>query len=327
MANDTLIQSGRFTSDGNTKILQFRQDVDWLWTYNYTEIGTQQNVGEGVSHYWQRGMSDDTCIEIRKQDLSVDTIEMLTRSTAGVTLVDTSADPNGAIDTTISAVSAAAVPVVTVTSTAALRDNDIVRLINVTGAQQLGGIDFTIAVTAGTTFELAYMAQIVAGTTGSFQLVKYDPIFYPRRRFISSITQATQAVVELTVTHGYTVGQVVRFIVPDAYGMKEMDGLTGVITAVSTDLSANTNTITVDIDSQGFTAFAFPLTAAYPFTQAQIVPVGEASDGDYVDTLDDGTLNSSYIALKLAAGLQSPAGEDGDVIYWVAGKTDLVTNE
>ena len=323
--NNTIIQQGRFTADGNKKRLDIRADVDWMWVYNFTQAGAQQGTGRGVKFYWQRGMATDTGIEYKK-DNAVDTLEMVTLASGGFTLLDTSANPVGSLEL-LSAVSAADPPVVTVVSTAALNDNDIVRISDVTGAQQLGGIDFTIDVVDGTSFELSYMAPIVAGTTGAYRAIKFDPLYYPRRRFISSITQSASAVVEMTVAHGFTVGQKVRFIVPAAFGMVEMDGLSGTITAASTDLATNTNTITVDIDSTSFTAFSFPLTAATPFTPAQVVPLGEAAEEAYTNLLDDATDNQGIIGMELAGGAQSPAGSSADVIYWVAGKSYSVTNE
>jgi hypothetical protein len=103
--------------------------------------------------------------------------------------------------------------------------------------------------------------------------------------------------------------------------MTEMNKLTGTITAVAT------NTVTVDIESSAFTAFAFPATAAVPFTPAVMVPVGEAAEESYVNLLDDATTNTGYIGIQLAAGTTSPAGALNDVIYWVAGKSFSVTNE
>jgi len=325
MAFETIVQQGRFTADGNQKVLQLRSDVDWMKVYNYTTTAAG-GAGTGVAFYWQRGMDSDTGIEYQK--LAADeSMSPVTLTSGGFTLVDTSANPVGALNSTVSAVSTAATPVVSATSTATLQNGDIVRMINVTGAQQLGGIDFTIgSVVANTSFTLAHMAQLAgAGTTGSFRPINWDPIFYPRRRYISAITQASSAVVTLTVTHGYTAGQKVRFTVPTIYDMTEMDGLTGTITAVNT----TNNTITVDIDSSGFTAFAFPTTAeaAGGFTPAQVVPIGEAAEDGYQNLLDDATENQSYIGMVLAAGTDSPAGALNDVIYWVAGKSWAVTNE
>jgi hypothetical protein len=126
----------------------------------------------------------------------------------------------------------------------------------------------------------------------------------------------------MSVTHGFTVGQAVRIKVPAAYGMTEIDNLIGNITAIST---AN-NTITVDIDSSTFTAFAFPATADVPFTPALVVPVGMDATGSTANSLDDATDNVSFLGIELGAGIDGPAGSSSDVIYWRAGKSFSVSN-
>jgi hypothetical protein len=130
----------------------------------------------------------------------------------------------------------------------------------------------------------------------------------------------------MSVTHGFTVGQEVRIIVPDAFGMTEIDGLQGTITAIDTTTTTG-NSITVDIDSTAFTTFAFPLAAAVPFSPAMVVPLGEAATSPYENLLDDATINTGYIGMILAAGADSPAGVTSDVIYWVAGKSFSVDNQ
>lgn len=62
----------------------------------------------------------------------------------------------------------------------------------------------------------------------------------------------------MTVGHGMIVGQKVKLSVPAEYGMAEINGLEGNVTAINT----TNNTITLDIDSSSFSAFAFPATAA-----------------------------------------------------------------
>lgn len=323
--DNTIILQGKFTSDGQAKNIVLRSGCNWMEVINYTQMGTQQNPGRGVKFEWQEGMAAGTGVEIKKGNAS-DALSGVTLASGGFTVIDTSLSPVGALDTTVTAVSNAAPPVVTCTSTAALNVGDVVRMIDVAGAQQLGGIDFTIGngTFTGTTFSLDYMAQIVAGTTGSFRRIKYDPIFYPRNRYISDIASGSTTEVTLTVTHNYSVGQQVRFIVPAEYAMVEINGLSGTIISVDTSI----NSITVDIDSSAFTGFQFPLTAEYPFTPAQVIPYGEAANANIVNPnlLTDATENQSFIGMQLAAGAQSPAGSNNDVIYWRAGKSFSVDN-
>jgi hypothetical protein len=167
---------------------------------------------------------------------------------------------------------------------------DVVRIYGTTGQLQYSGMDFTVtAVNPGVTQTLGYLNSngYAAATAGFMRILPFrgvalssgstapDPRFYPRARYITAITQANPAVVTLSVAHSYTIGEKVRIIVPAVFGMVEMNNYLATITAVS---YAN-NTITLDINSAGFTAFAFPLsaTAAGGITFAQIIPVGEAA--------------------------------------------------
>lgn len=318
MADNTIIQQGSFVSTGLRTNIQLRSGVDWMRTYNLTQIAAHPNPGRGCQFYWQRGMATNSGIIYYNTAgaavLNADIAGTLANSN-GFTYVDTSTNPVGPVDTTVTAVSNATPPRVTVTSTAALSDGDIVRFETVTGALQLGGLDFTIDVIGGTTFDLVYMSTIVAGTNGAFRPIKYNPIFYPSYRYISAVTRGVTTVVRMTVTNDYTAGQLVRFKVPSDFGMVELDGLTGTILSTN----AVTNTITVDIDSSAFTAFTFPLTAATPFTPAMVIPVGEGSVANFLTF--DATENQSYIGMQLAGGILAPAGSANDVIYWEAGKS------
>jgi len=327
----TIIQQGRFTADGSVKELQIRSDVDWMQVLNYTVADDDtQTTAVGVEYYWQRGMSADTGIEYKKSNAANAAQLVTALASGGFTLLDTSDSPLDTLNATTTAISNAAIPVVSNSGTNGLVAGDVVRIINTTSAQQLGGFDFTVGyntLTSGT-FSLDYMSQLaVAGTTGSWRKIKFDPQFYPRHRFITKATSSgTSTVVTLSVTHGFTAGQAVRFVVPSAYGMVELDGLIGNITAVDTTTTTG-NTITVDIDSSAFTAFAFPATGDVPFTAALVVPVGETANGTYANNLGDATDNVSFIGMQLAAGADSPAGQANDVIYWRAGKSFSVTNE
>lgn len=325
----TIIQQGRFTSDGTAQELQIRSDVDWMQVLNYTVADDDtQTTAIGVEYYWQRGMAADTGIEYKKSNAANAAQLTTALASGGFTLLDTSGSPLDTLNATITAISTAAIPVATNSGTNGLVAGDVVRIINTTSAQQLGGFDFTVGYNTltNTTFSLDYMSTLAgAGTSGSWRRIKFDPIFYPRRRFITAITQATSAVVTLSVTHGYTAGQAVRFVVPSAYGMTEMDGLIGNITAIDTTTTTG-NTITVDIDSSAFTSFAFPADGDEPFSPALIVPVGETANGTYANVIDDATDNVSFIGMQLAAGTDSPAGANGDVVYWRAGKSFSVSN-
>jgi hypothetical protein len=328
---------GKFTSTGASKTLNIRSDVDWIKVYNYT--AAEQLVADlGFEYYFQRGMAQGTGIVYSKlgaQALDPTTVGTLAVGT-GFYLIDTSLNvPGTAYDTT--AISGAATPVVSTANTTGLVIGDIVRIYNSLGAIQLNSIDFTVGVVnANVNFTLVYMSQIVASAlVGKYRKIPYNPAFYPRNRYIVSISKDTQAVVVLTVTHGYKVGQVVSFVVPSVggsattYGMTEINGLQGTI--LSVDTVANSITVDIDTSGAGFTAFVFPTTieAAAGFTQAQVVPVGmntaEGLDSG-VDILSDATLNTGLIGITLVGGANSPAGAANDVIYWTSGNSFSISN-
>lgn len=331
--DNTIIQQGRFTSAGSAVTIELRSGVDWMRVYNTTVAAGAQTTAVGVEYYWQAGFSQDAAWEYKKAGAGVAGANLSTyNTTGGFTLVDSSANPNGNVQATITGINTDPTPIVSTSGANGLIPGQIVRLSNVATGNQLGGMDFTVGSSTNgiSQFSLAYMPAIAAATTGSWRLIKYDPIFYPRRRYITKITQAAQAVVSMSVTHGYKVGQLVRMVVPAVFGMTEMDGLKATIVAINTATTEATgNTITLNVDSSAFTAFAFPVSAVSPFTFAQVVPMGE--DTPYalsqgVDILSGATVNTAYIGMQLAAGANSPAGVTSDVIYWVAGKSFSIDN-
>lgn len=320
---------GSFISTGAATTLVLRSDVDWLNVYNTTQMATGQTTAVGVQYYWQRGFPAGAMIAYYKSNAAnaANLTQYLT--TGGFILINNTSNIPGPL-VALTSITNATPPVVATGSTANLSNGAIVRLFNVTGAQQLGGLDFTIgAVTTNTSFTLAYMRAIVAATTGNYRLIPFNPYFYPPTRVISKISLATQAIVTLTVTHAFTVGQVIRFVIPTvtsvAYGMTQLNGVQATIVAIGqADVDGITNTITVNVDTTAFTAFAWPLTADPVHTPAQVVPVGEnsaqaiASGSDFIG---DSEVNKGFIGITLVGGAGSPGGAASDVIYWVAGKS------
>ena len=325
MADNTIIQQGTFVSTGLATTIPLRSDVDWMHIWNATNLAAAVD-GTGIEFIWQRGMAVGTGLQYIRRTAGGITDLMgsnILAAPTGFTLANTSIPTLGA-PVAVNNVTAALPPLVLTGNTQGMVTNDghIIRLINIVGGQQFGGIDFSIgAVLNNASIALAYAPQPIAATTGFYRIVNPNPLFYPRRRVPTIITQAAQAVVTTSVQHDYTVGQQVRFRIPPQWGMIELDGLTGTIIARNIAVGTGNNTFTVDIDTTGFTAFVLPLTAAAPFTPAEVVPVGETANALYANLLDDATNNISLIGMTLAAGANTPAGVAGNVIYWQAGKS------
>jgi hypothetical protein len=324
----TLIQQGTFTSTGANVYIPLRSGVDWMDVYNVAQAAATQLGPVKCKFYWQYGFPAGSQWAEAKLYNAVNNNNITYTTTGGFTYYDLSGNRYGNVNATITAVSTAATPVATNTGTNGLVAGNVVRLFNVVGAPQLSGLDFTVGygTLSTTTFSLDYMSTLAtAGTTASWAQVNFDPLYYPTRRYITSITQAASAVIQFSVTHGFQVGQTIRIDVPAAYGMTQINGLLGTITAVNTATTAATgNTVTVNINSTNFTAFAFPTNTAGAFTPAQAVPVGEDTASaliSNVNILTDATVNNGAIGMILQGGAGFPGGASSDVLYWKAGKS------
>ena len=315
----TGIFQGSFTSDGTNRIIQLRSDVDWIRVVNTTQAAATNDVA--TEFFWQREMVGVIGGEYKYKFNASDALaQNVFADGVGFNLIDTSGNPLGAqIATTAS--TGATQPVVSTANTSGLATGSVIRYFTpaASAVQQLGGIDFEIdTVVANTSFRFRYALATApaVGGAGSYRIVNFDPLFYPRFRYIANITAANPAVITTTVSHGYTAGQTIRISVPSsAYGMTEIDGIQATVTAVTA------STITTDVDASAFTAFTFPLDASYPFSPATVGPVGEAATATYQNLLNDATDNQGFIGIKLDGGADLPAGANNDVMMWVAGKS------
>ena len=325
----TIIQQGTFTSTATNKTIVLRSDVDWMRTYNLTTIGNSTQW-DSTEHYWQRGMAVGQ--SILNFHAAATQVISTTTSVAGFNAVANrpafyllnSATLTAGAAVAVTAGTNATQPVYSTGNTGFLAAGSIVRVYG-TDQTNVNGLDFSVdTIVANTSFRLANTISqapgLVAGANGFWRYLAPDiatyKMFYPSNRVIANITQANPAVVTTLVDHGYTSGQAVRIKIPAGCGMVEMNDLIGTVTNV------NAATFSVNIDATAFSAFTFPLAAASPFTPAQVIPVGESLS--LLTNTGDAKFDQSYIGMILgSAGAVSgtPTGVNGDVIYWVAGKS------
>lgn len=327
MAYNTTTSQGSFVSTGNAQFLPFPSGVDWIRVYNYTQIGASANPGTGFEFYWQRpvnlALPNTTLIWF-----NTNATQAVNAAVASQSIVpfDTTNPPVNA-PVAITAGTNATQPVFSTASTANLFTGSIVRVTNLATDSNLNGYDFSIdTIVANTSFRVKNpLANAPGAATGAgfYTLLSSFapsvipfPYWYPSVRRIVNITQANPAVITTSVDSTYVAGQSIRLSVPAAFGMTQADGLLVNIISVSG------GDITVNLDTTGFTAFKFPLVAAYPFTPAQTIPVGEETDANSnPNLLDDATINTGATGLVLPAGSLEPAGQSGDTIVWIGGKT------
>lgn len=320
------VMEGSFTSDGTAKTLDIQCGFDFIEVENITRITTPQN-GTGVKFRYYNGMSSGEAIQEETDGSGVMTISFLTSN--GFEPLNTADPQTPGVQLSGTAISNAAIPIASSAATGGLANGDTVMLYNVAGGTQLNGMQFTVdTVVANTSFRLAYAPQIVAATTFNYRILPAQPMYYPRRLFITKVSSSgTSTVITLSVTHELTVGQRVVFSqIPTMYGMVQLAQQRGLITAINT----TNNTVTVDIDSSGFTAFVLPVTAtaATAHTQPQLIPFGDGLDASTPlvtsSTTAGATQNTAIRGVKMGAGANGPAGQANDVIVWRALKAEKV---
>lgn len=330
----TIITQGDFTSAGVGVNIPIPQTCDYFVATNVTQMGTTQNPGRCVRGEWYRnGVNandlNNLGLRWKKTDsssaINVDSFATSTAS-GGFTYFPTVPVTEAAV-TGGTAITNASPAVVTLTNT--YSEGDRVRLYATTGMLQIAGMDFTISSVSGSGFTLlgldasAFAAPATAVTARRISI--YDAV-EPRYLYITGISQAASAVVTVSCVHNYVVGELVHFSVPNSFGMSEINGLTGKI------ISVTDYTMTVDIDSSIFSAFAFPASSAVPTTQlfATLAPAGQRTQYNPVTGIQTGydfnypPFHTGQFSpyMNLAAGASSPAGSSGDKIVWQAYKSE-----
>lgn len=355
----TILQKGSFTV-GATVVpvtVQIPANADFMWVRNYTRQGTVGGASAfGFRYYWQRGMAAGSAMaEYYANGGAVVTGDTLTAG--GFTLYDPSGNPVGNT-VAISAVTNATRPVVTHTSDTSVVVGSIVRLSS-TAQTDVNGVDMVVGtVGSDTSFTLLTATNALAtapgaiGGAGSYRVINFDPLYYPRRRFVTNITRATNAQVSTSVAHQYVPGQAVRFTIPAVSGMTQLNATPDNNYLVATVATVvDSYNFTINVDTSAFTAFTWPTIAQQPSNFPEVAPVGENTafalsstaaqtpidlNGQQINAtnsgiLSDSTVNTGFLGMILGTGgtgvissaaLTGPAGSvTDDVVYWVAGKS------
>jgi hypothetical protein len=108
----------------------------------------------------------------------------------------------------------------------------------------------------------------------TYQCYAYvDPVFGPAMRIISAITNSAFALVTTSFAHGYPNGTIVRFYIPPALGMVQLDQMTSPIVVQSP------TTFTITINTTLFDAFVIPVGLSSKINICGLcVPIGSKND-------------------------------------------------
>jgi len=301
----SLIAQGTFTSTGAARVVELPQEPHYFIVRNRSTWGTAPTAV--VQSEWYSGYGDGQSTTLTEGAASALTATATAAGGAGFTLVNLTDQTPGALVATGTAITAANPAVVADATSPAV--GDIVRMINTTGMLQIAGMDFTVtAVTAGVNFTLGYLnsAGFAAAATNADYRIIPAKYYTPYRRFITGITAANPAVITVSVAHNYEVGDRIRVHVPAAFGMTQIDGLEATITAVTA------STITTDINSAAFTAFAFPTSAV---AGAGVSFPHVTHVGEIATKLSSAQQNVGYIGMQLGTAV---VGANTNVMDWMA---------
>ncbi len=333
----TQVNGGSFTSTGVGVRIPVPSSADYFRTWNITQMPLAPATAVVVMGEWfgskfgAGATAANDGLRWKKTNstsaLNLDTFATSTASN-GFTYVTSYPVVEAQAANAITGITAASPAVVSQTNT--YNNGDIVRVYGTTGMLQIAGMDFQISSVSGSGYTFiglraaGFAAPGTAGFTRRISTLAVEPEFL----YVTEITQATQAVVRTSVdpTNYYVTGMKLHFSIPSSFGMTQINGLTGTIVAMS---SAN-YTMTVDIDSSAFTAFAFPTSASSPTSAlfATVAPAGASTTQNQSTGVYTG-YNFQYQPFRtsqfvpymfLAGGAQSPAGASNDVINWAAYK-------
>ncbi len=361
----------------NPVIIQIPSGADWVKVRNYTRWGTvgaagaayfngTANADVGIDFYWQRGMAAGTGIVTYKASSSA-VLSGDTLVSGGFTLYDPSGQTTGSQPLLGAAVATSAStnatrPVVTHTADSTVQVGTVVRMSN-TAQTDVNGIDMVVGtVSSSTSFTLLTATNALAtapgaiGGAGFYRVVNTNPLFYPRNRYVVNITRAVNAQVSTSVEHSLTVGQEVRFSIPDQSGMTQLNpsysnnyfpqGSSQSAIVVSIVDAYN---FTINIDTTSYTAFTWPTIAQQPSSFPQVIPIGEdtatalASNSNQFPQyqnqniynansgiLADSTVNTGYLGMILGNGgngleLTTPILGPSGAISWSSG--DVATGD
>ena len=329
----TIITGGSFTSTGAGVKIPLPSSADYFKTWNITQsIASNPNTviqGEWFGSKFGSGASAPGLgIQLVKT-----TFNLTSQFSAGLGFTYVTTVPYVEAAVTGTTISQAAGAVAAATNT--YSNGDRVRIYNSTGMLQIAGMEFTISSVSGSGFTLLGLdSSGFAAGASAFQVRRVSALdaVEPATVFITAISKATQAVVTTStdVSSLYVVGMKVHFSIPSGMGMPEMNGLTGIITAVGAYTSNATYNITVNIDSSAFTTFAFPASTATPTAGlfATFAPAGASTTFNPVTLVTTGYDFSKQPFrtgqftpyMFLSGGAQSPAGAANDIINWTAYK-------
>lgn len=285
MTEYSKVVRGTFTSTGVNKALYFPFVPNMIEIWNKTKWNNTTNH-TAVSAI---GFYEDTAGTAYVTESNGTTWLGKTLTSGGFTFFSAGTPTYGAVQAMSGAFATAANPInITVTSHG-YQTGDVVIVYGTTAMLQIAGVPYVITRVDANNFTIPVNGSgfASAATAGSVKQLLYPDLYIPELCYISAITKASSAVITTTYNHSFVVGQEVAFVVPSQWGMVQIDSkyyLKNVSNGIPQQAyvtAVTANTLTVNINSTGFTTFAYPTSAvaALGVTYPHVVAIGDQNSG------------------------------------------------
>lgn len=338
----TIVTQGTFTQSNPaapTRI-PLPSGADYFVTTNLTQMATTQATGRVVRGEWYGGgltAVNDGLRWKKTNSTSAINIDNFSTSVASNGFTYVTQNPSFGATLTGTTITNANPAVATVVNT--YSEGDTVIINNAVGMEQISGMTFTISSVSGAGFTLlglnagGFSAPATAFSVR--RVVPFTPV-EPSFLYVTAITQAAQAQVTASQANSVYIGQKLEFTIPGSFGMVQLNNyyqtqnLPVVVTAI-----VDAYNFKINVNTTGFTAFAFPASALSPTAQlfATVAPAGQSTQFNPITGVQTG-YNFTNIPfhtgifipyMLIPPGAQSPGGSASDVIVWQAYKMETGT--
>lgn len=289
MTEYSKIAEGQFTSTGVAEFidLPFLPNTFEMWNLTAMGTPTQNEI------IYAQGRNGDAAGAANVEYFNATPVLTTTNLTlGGFSFIDAGSYAYGPT-LTISGITQAAAGVVTTSTNHNLQTGDSVLIYGTTGMLQIAGEVYTITRLSATTFSIPVATNGTgfggAATAGFCKQLLYPDLYIPYRAAITAVTAANPGVITTAVNHNFVVGQEVYIQMPtvstSSWGMFELDTETynaaNVVPQQAYVTAVTANTLTVNIDTSGFTAFAYPTSAqaALGMTFPAVYAIGDQNFG------------------------------------------------
>ncbi len=289
MAEYNKIAEGQFTSTGVGEFinLPFLPNTFEMWNSTAFDSQTDDDIIYAQS---RNGAADGAAdVQFFTANPAIGAQDI---TTGGLTFIEAGTFQFGPT-LTVTGITQAAAAVVTTSTDHNLETGDSVLVSGTTDMLQIAGEVYTITNITDTTFSIPIDTTGTGftgpATAGFVKQLRFPDLYIPFRSVITDIALGATTTVTLGVNHAFVVGQEVLFQIPTvsttAWGTVELDTETfntaNVVPQQAFVSAITANTITVNVNSSGFGAFAYPTSAqaALGMTFPGVFAIGDQNFG------------------------------------------------